>query len=112
MNRAILDRRGIARLRALTHAARNETMERGDDTASAGCTSILYRVCYDPPPMNTPSSEGGRDERSRGPVPRGIDPIQCSSAQEYTEALPRSYFELTHPRNGCSSGGITTQANF
>ena len=23
--------------------------ERGDDTASAACTSILYRVCYDPP---------------------------------------------------------------
>ena len=27
----------------------SETMERGDDTASAACTSILYRVCYDPP---------------------------------------------------------------
>ena len=23
--------------------------ERGGDTASAACTSILYRVCYDPP---------------------------------------------------------------
>jgi len=23
--------------------------ERGDDTALAACTSILYRVCYDPP---------------------------------------------------------------
>ena len=22
---------------------------RGDDTASAACTSILHRVCYDPP---------------------------------------------------------------
>ena len=32
-----------------SHAARNETMEGGDDTASAACTSILYRVCYDPP---------------------------------------------------------------
>ena len=39
--------------------------ERGDDdTASAACTSILYRVCYDPPPMNTHvTSEGGRDDR-------------------------------------------------
>ena len=26
--------------------------ERGDDTALAACTSILYRVCYAPPPMN------------------------------------------------------------
>ena len=26
-----------------------EERERGDDTASAACTSILYRVCYDPP---------------------------------------------------------------
>ena len=26
--------------------------------------------------------EGGRARRSRGPVPSGIDPIQCSSAQE------------------------------
>ena len=26
-----------------------EMMERGDDTASAACTSILYRVCYDHP---------------------------------------------------------------
>ena len=25
--------------------------------------------------------EGGRDDRARGPVPCGIDPIQCSSAQ-------------------------------
>ena len=29
--------------------APSEMMERGDDTASAACTSILYRVCYDPP---------------------------------------------------------------
>ena len=35
--------------------------ERGDDTASAACTSILYRVCYDPPDEHT--SEGGRDDR-------------------------------------------------
>jgi len=35
--------------------------ERGDDTALAACTSILYRVCYDPPHEHT--SEGGRDDR-------------------------------------------------
>ena len=29
----------------------------GDDTALAACTSILYRVCYDPPP-----NEGGAPE--------------------------------------------------
>ena len=28
---------------------------------SAACTSILYRVCYDPP--NEHTSEGGRDDR-------------------------------------------------
>jgi len=46
----------------------SEMMERGDDTArstlwgpSAACTSILYRVCYDPP--NEHTSEGGRDDR-------------------------------------------------
>ena len=41
--------------------------ERGDDTALAACTSILYRVCYDPPqsPMNTPVREGETIEGSR-----------------------------------------------
>ena len=39
--------------------------ERGGDTASAACTSILYRVCYDPPPMNTPVREGETIEGSR-----------------------------------------------
>jgi len=37
-----------------------------------------------PPPLcfiRLVASEGGRDERSRGPVPCGIDPIQCTSAQ-------------------------------
>ena len=29
------------------------------------CTSILYRVCYDPPPMNTPAREGETIEGSR-----------------------------------------------
>ena len=45
---------------------------------SAACTSILYRVCMTPP--NEHTSEGGRDDR-RGPVPCGVDPIKCSSAQ-------------------------------
>ena len=39
--------------------------ERGDDTALAACTSILYRVCYDPPTMNTPVREGQTIEGSR-----------------------------------------------
>ena len=45
----------------------SETMQRGDDTASAACTSIF---CYDPPPMNTPVREGETIEGSRlvGPV--------------------------------------------
>ena len=72
----------------------SEMMERGDDTArstlwgpSAACTSILDRVCYDPPDEHT--SAGGRDDR-RGPVPCGIDPIKCSSAQT-------RYFDFCHP---------------
>ena len=32
----------------------SETVERGDDTASAACTSILYRVCYEAPPPPLP----------------------------------------------------------
>ena len=35
-------------------------------------------------PPNEHTSEGGRDDR-RGPVPCGIDPIQCSSAQAHTQ---------------------------
>ena len=34
-------------------------------------------------PPNEHTSEGGRDDR-RGPVPCGIDPIRCSSAQQQT----------------------------
>ena len=45
---------------------------------STACTSILYRVCYDPPP-NEHTSEGGRD--GRGVPYHAVDPIQCSSAQ-------------------------------
>ena len=33
-------------------------------------------------PPNEHTSEGGRDDRSRGPVPCGIDPIRCSSARK------------------------------
>ena len=50
---------GLARRAARRRAAHNPfnsvfclaiaVGERGDDTASAACTSILYRVCYDPP---------------------------------------------------------------
>ena len=42
--------------------------------AHRSCTVLVMT-----PPMNTPVREGER--RSRGPVPCGIDHIQCSSAQ-------------------------------
>jgi len=32
-------------------------------------------------PPNEHTSEGGRDDRARGPVPCGIDPTRVSSAQ-------------------------------
>ena len=35
--------------RSVTPPSPTAGRERGDDTASAACTSILYRVCYDPP---------------------------------------------------------------
>ena len=42
-------------------------MERGDDTASAACTSILYRVCYAPPPSpNEHTSEPREGETIEG----------------------------------------------
>ena len=63
----------------------SEMMERGDDTArstlcgpSAACTSILYRVCYDPPPMNTPVREGETIEGSR--TMRNL--LKCSTARQ------------------------------
>ena len=60
--------------------------ERGDDTArstlwgpSAACTSILYRVCYDPPPMSTPAREGETIEGSRTMRNRPYPVLKCSS---------------------------------
>ena len=52
--------------------------ERGDDTALAACTSILYRVCYDPPPMNTPVREGETIEGSRTMRNRPYQVLKCS----------------------------------
>ena len=68
-------------------AVGNRTSRAGEqrsapDTASAACTSILYRVCYAPPP-NEHTSEGGRDDRGVPYQPCGIDPIKCSSAQAH-----------------------------
>ena len=61
--------------------------ERGDDTASAACTLILYRVCYDPPPMNTPVREGDDD--------RGV-PYHAESTLSSAQVLKtsRSHLEL------------------
>ena len=68
-------------------------MERGDDTASAACTSILYRVCYDPP--NEHTSEGGRDDRG---VPYHAEPT-LSSAQVLKSRFTRNTW--TRPTNVC-----------
>ena len=55
-------------------------MERGDDTASAACTSaILYRVFVMTPPKKH-TSEGGRDDRGV-PYTMRNRPHKCSSAQ-------------------------------
>ena len=59
-------------------------MERGDDTASAACTSIRYRVCYDPPPMNTPVREGETIEGSRTMRNRPYPVLKCARAQQHT----------------------------
>ena len=45
----------------------------GERIEACSCTSILYRVCYDPPHMNTPVREGERDDRG---VPY---PVVCVS---------------------------------
>jgi len=74
-------------------------MERGDDTASASVhLDVLYRVCYDPPPMNKPVREGETIEATRGPVPCGIDPIPVLSAQSRLSPAPRC---LCHRRRHC-----------
>ena len=98
----------------------SETTERGDDTASAACTSILgalgvqsatahpiYRVCYDPPAR--------RDDRGVPYTMCGIDPVpvqQCNSAVH----APPLYLarQLCAPcmwsgAGGCADGGPTRQ---
>ena len=42
-------------------------------------TRILYRVCYDPPPMNTPVREGETIEGSRTMRNRPYPVLKCSS---------------------------------
>jgi len=47
-----------------TTSPSSEMMKRGDDTAPAACTYLDPVPCLlGPPPMNTPVSEGGRDDR-------------------------------------------------
>ena len=54
--------------------------------------------------MNTPEREG--ETISRGPVPRGIDPIQCSSAQVSKAPDPRSPPDpIPPPSRGRLRGG-------
>ena len=79
----------------------------GGDTASAACTSILYRVCKLMTPPNLEHTSKGRARRSRGPVPRGIDPIQCSSARRCRrQTQPRQRRRLR--RRGFSCHKILT----
>ena len=58
-------------------------MERGDDTASASVhLDVLYRVCYDPPPMNTPVREGETIDGSRTMRNRPYQVLKCSLLRE------------------------------
>ena len=68
----------IATTEGAADVSLREMMERGDDTASAACTPILYRVCYDPPPMNTPVREGETIEGSRTMRNRPYPELKCS----------------------------------
>ena len=67
-------------------------VERGDDTASAACTSLLYRVCCDPPPSeHTPAREGETIEGSRT--------IYAESTQSSAQVLRRQTQSVSGKQN-------------
>ena len=77
--------------------------ERGDDTACAACTSILYHVVMPPSPMNTPVREGETIEGSRTTRNRPY-PV-TTSAQVLKPAASRIGAESTEGERKRIGGG-------